>query len=325
MNSAVEATGSRGTWGYPPRRPYNLLAWYFTVGCLQLVLTVVRQPLPDTNIQLNLWLAIVSGVQILLCLWAGARLARWALPYLVASGVVVVAISAWGAAGGQGQLVGGFYLLVLGMFGGYFLGWTELRIVVALAVLLYGAALLLNYRLDSAGYLLAALVVLMAVSFIVFSLVQHLRDEATHDPLTGALNRRGLQDSAGVLHALDERRHVETTVVEIDLNGFKAYNDAHGHQAGDALLADVVRDWSSVLRRTDLLSRSGGDEFVLVLPATTREEAEVLVARMRAANPTQWAAGLTTWRPGQPLPEALGVADSVMYEQKPNRRTSPPG
>ena len=126
---------------------------------------------------------------------------------------------------------------------------------------------------------------MVGVSFVVFSLVQHLRDEATHDPLTGALNRRGLQDSAGVVHALDERRHVETTVVEIDLNGFKAYNDTHGHQAGDDLLADVVREWSAVLRRTDLLSRTGGDEFVLVLPATTLDEAAALPLTTVHARP----------------------------------------
>ncbi|MFN8126990.1 MAG: GGDEF domain-containing protein [Candidatus Nanopelagicales bacterium] len=93
------------------------------------------------------------------------------------------------------------------------------------------------------------------------------------DPLTGALNRRGLQHSADLVHDLEIRRHLATSIVEIDLDGFKRFNDTNGHHAGDDLLAALVEDWSSVLRGTDILARTGGDEFVLVLPATSHAEA----------------------------------------------------
>lgn len=113
-------------------------------------------------------------------------------------------------------------------------------------------------------------------------------------------------------------------MVEIDLDGFKAYNDSNGHEAGDRLLESVARDWSGVLRRTDVLARTGGDEFVLVLPATTRPEAEVLMSRLRRANDVAWSAGIVEWLPGEPLPAALQHADEEMYRHKPSPRSGGP-
>ena len=260
---------------------------------------------------------------MLLTALAGWRLATRVLPYLVASGMVVCAVSAAGAAGGQGELVAGMYLAVLGVFSGYFLPRRPVRVLLMLAAVAFGGALAFNRLLDSLGYLIAIIVLVIGVTLIVSSLVEHLRGAALHDPLTGALNRRGLLHAAKSLHDLDARRHDETTVVEIDLNGFKEYNDTHGHQAGDDLLADAVRDWSSVLRRSDVLSRTGGDEFVLLLPATTAVEAEALIERMREANPVRWSAGVTVWMPGAALPEALGHADEAMYRAKTQQRDTP--
>lgn len=320
MNVGGGQVDGRGEWGYPPRRPFLLLAVYFLIGAAQLALTVVRPPLPDTPTTLNLVLAVITALQALVTILAGVWLATGLLPYIVATGILVAAVSAAGAAGGQGQLIAGFYLAILGLFSGYFLSWRAVRLLLVLAVVGFGAALVVNFKLDSWAYILAIVVLVVGVTLVVSSLVQHLRDEAVHDPLTGALNRRGLQDAAKVLHDLDLRHHVDTTVVEIDLNGFKAYNDTHGHQAGDQLLAEVVTDWASVLRRTDILSRTGGDEFVLLLPSTSVVEADALIARMRSVNPVSWSAGIIAWGPGESLPVALDHADEAMYRDKSERR-----
>ncbi len=185
--------------------------------------------------------------------------------------------------------------------------------------ILYGTVLVLNPQLVRLWYGIAVLVIDVAVTLVVASLVGRLRAEALHDPLTGAYNRRGLEEGATLAHDMDSRTHHATTIVEIDLDGFKQYNDAHGHAAGDALLADLVLAWRGVLRRTDILARTGGDEFVVILPATGRLEAEALVARMRAAADVPWTAGLTEWQQGEPLPEALRHADEAMYRGKPHR------
>jgi diguanylate cyclase (GGDEF)-like protein len=83
------------------------------------------------------------------------------------------------------------------------------------------------------------------------------------DPLTGALNRRGLH---GALQPLLEGASLQSpqALYLLDLDGFKLVNDTHGHEVGDALLIEVVRRLHAVLRGQDLVARTGGDEFVVV-------------------------------------------------------------
>jgi len=307
-------------WGYPPSRPFVLLSVYYVISVLQLASVAARPPFPDTKVAALWGLAMASGALLLATGIAWTRLATGSLPAIVVGGIVVAAVSAFISVGGQGQLIAGFYLAVLGMFSGYFLSSRVVRGLVVLATLSYGAALILNWRLDSPAYVIAVVVLIDGVTLVVSSLVQHLRGEAIIDPLTGLLNRRGLGERAEAVHAVDTRQHAVTTIVEIDLDGFKAYNDTHGHDAGDRLLADLARDWTTVLRHSDQLARTGGDEFVLVLPATTVAEADALLTRMREVNPARWSAGMSQWQPGEELPEALRHADHAMYLNKPRER-----
>jgi diguanylate cyclase (GGDEF)-like protein len=312
----VEEGRRPSPWGYPSSRPFLLLAVYFGISVLQLAAVAGRPPFPDTPVT-ALW--ALTGVSLALGMAAGIawlRRSEAALPVLVAGGMLVAAASAGVSVGGQGQLVSGFYLAVLGMYSGYFLSRRAVTILIILATLTYGAALIVDWRLDSPAYVLAVVVLVDGVTLLVSSLVQRLRAQAVLDPLTGLLNRRGLEDGADALHAVDARRHQVTTIVQIDLDGFKQFNDSHGHDAGDRLLVDLARDWNAALRRSDLLARTGGDEFVVLLPATDRAEADVLIDRMRLAHPLGWSAGIVEWRADQSFATALKNADDEMYRHK---------
>ncbi len=96
-----------------------------------------------------------------------------------------------------------------------------------------------------------------------------LREQATHDALTGLGNRRHLNDTLPTLLAMALRERAPLAVVLIDLDRFKAVNDEHGHGAGDLLLAAFGRLLSEQLRGSDLAFRYGGEEFCLLLPHTS--------------------------------------------------------
>jgi len=117
--------------------------------------------------------------------------------------------------------------------------------------------------------------------------VARIRELAFTDPLTGLPNRRRLEEQ--VETAIWSARTGEDTLalLFVDLNGFKAVNDALGHAAGDELLQSVARTLRGRLRRSDLLARVGGDEFLVALtglePATARAEARRVADELTAA------------------------------------------
>lgn len=130
--------------------------------------------------------------------------------------------------------------------------------------------------------------------------VRDLHDAAYTDALTGLPNRRALEREL----ARPERR--ERTITVIDLDGFKAVNDNHGHAAGDAILQHAARQLRAQLRAGDFLARTGGDEFVII---TRASEAPALRARLRLR-------GLPTVGISAGSAASLEEADRRMYSRK---------
>ncbi|MCW2673303.1 MAG: Diguanylate cyclase protein [Frankiales bacterium] len=131
-----------------------------------------------------------------------------------------------------------------------------------------------------------------AATLAMASTMQRLSHQANHDSLTGLSNRRALVDALQADLASGE----ESAIVLLDLDGFKAVNDQHGHAAGDALLAAVGRRLSACARQDDLVCRLGGDEFaILVRDVTTAEFAETVGRRFVRAVTT---GGETGWHAG---------------------------
>ncbi|HEU4973892.1 MAG TPA: GGDEF domain-containing protein [Baekduia sp.] len=169
----------------------------------------------------------------------------------------------------------------------------------------------------AAGWLLLSLATWMLAvlgSRFSRSMRRHLRTDA----LTGALNRSGL---AEIAERVPRRRRDDEQVVvaALDLDGFKAVNDRDGHAAGDRLLADATAAWREQLRGGDVLARTGGDEFVLVMPGTSDAEAAAVLERLRRSHPVAWSAGLTRWRDGESLERCLERADAQLYAAKAGR------
>lgn len=142
------------------------------------------------------------------------------------------------------------------------------------------------------------------------------------DPLSGLLNRRGLQITLEQWRS----RGQSFAMLAIDIDHFKQINDNHGHQAGDqtiAHLANLMRDCS---RRDDILCRSGGEEFIMLLPATSLEDARLVAERLRQHTESSSAPGgiRLTLSAGvahcpdsaQGIEEVWGLADQALYRAK---------
>ncbi len=149
-------------------------------------------------------------------------------------------------------------------------------------------------------------------------LVGRLQRLSLTDELTGLPNRRAWNEGLERELARARRQHGPLCLALIDLDRFKAFNDAHGHPAGDALLRDVAQTWKGHLRVTDLLARYGGEEFGLVFAASPTESALAVIDRIRAATPggLTSSAGLAAWRGGESAQQLIDRADGALYEAK---------
>jgi diguanylate cyclase (GGDEF)-like protein len=156
------------------------------------------------------------------------------------------------------------------------------------------------------------------------ALESELRHLALHDPLTGLANRRLAEEELSRELARSSRDASTLCVAIIDVDGFKRYNDTNGHAAGDRLLKASAGAWRRVLRAGDLISRFGGDEFVIVLPACPVGEAQDVIERLRASSPdgTTCSAGIAVAGPSDTVDSLLMRADAALYEAKRGGRNS---
>lgn len=107
-----------------------------------------------------------------------------------------------------------------------------------------------------------------------------LRIQATHDPLTGVWNRRAILDMLANELMRAEREQTVVAVAMADLDHFKRINDTYGHAAGDATLCEAANRMRSFLRPYDAIGRYGGEEFLIVLPGCTTQDAAKLAERL---------------------------------------------
>jgi diguanylate cyclase (GGDEF)-like protein len=283
------------------------------------------------------WLAPVTGedhpadqviavIALLAALAALAAVPRFGRPAVHVLLVVFSVLAAWLVGvrvTPQGQATAAYLLAFGALYAAAYLPRWQMLAQVALMSVLFALASTLGPAGLEPFYIGVRVASVVLVAEIVWRLVDRQRELlaevsalSDHDPLTGALNRRGAVSEAERVRSVVARAGSSTTVSVVDLDGFKGYNDERGHQAGDRLLADLVAAWAATLRAGDVLARIGGDEFLVVLPQTDEEAATHLLTRMRAANPYPWTVGTTVWRPDEGLFDAAARADDALYAGK---------
>ena len=181
----------------------------------------------------------------------------------------------------------------------------ELTTIVSVAVLMSMFALIFASRVDSQHHQLTEL--------------------AMFDPLTGAGNRRLLNVDLVAMVSRCRNFREPCTLAVLDLDHFKQVNDDHGHEAGDQVLMDLARIVQQSTRRSDRFYRFGGEEFVLLMPETDADSAEVALENLLhnvreqlkgLAGPVTVSIGAACLAPGEEAADWLNRGDKALYQAK---------
>jgi diguanylate cyclase (GGDEF)-like protein len=200
---------------------------------------------------------------------------------------------------------------------------------LACGLMLPGVALLLDGAIGEGIHwqvvgvgtlLLSALVLVRMVGLLNIVQVQAVRLSALarSDSLTGAPNRRTWDHELPRSCVASRERGTTLCVAILDLDRFKAYNDTHGHQAGDRLLREAVAAWTEALPEDALLARYGGEEFAILVPGVGADEVQRMLHQLRAVTPggQTFSAGVALWDPRTEPATAVAGADEALYAAK---------
>lgn len=155
------------------------------------------------------------------------------------------------------------------------------------------------------------------------------QQEANSDALTGVNNRRWLEELLIRMRGRPLEELAPLSVIMLDVDHFKRFNDTYGHRAGDEVLKMVGRSMQSSLRPNDMVARYGGEEFVILLPKTCLQDCMQVAERLRlrvgrtpvesdgkAVPGVTVSMGIAQWHKGLTLEELIGKADEALYQAK---------
>lgn len=143
-------------------------------------------------------------------------------------------------------------------------------------------------------------------------LQEEIEAQARRDALTGAYNRRAFAEFADKEWSRSQRHGSALSILSVDIDHFKSFNDLYGHPTGDAALVEVSKSAQAALRATDIWCRHGGEEFVALLPETGMEQAQAVAERLRVA-----VERTTISSPSGPLSVSvsIGVAERTVRQE----------
>jgi len=265
-------------------------------------------------------LAVVGAFTVLAgwSVWLlGERIPLLGYELLAALGALTASALVARSATHGGMMIAAFAYPWIAIYSAHFFPRRAVMLIAALMSVGFGVGLLIDGLSGAGVYWTVVTATAWSICIVLGELSESLRRQADTDPLTGLLNRGGFLTAANREHAIAQRTGTPLTVAVLDLDGFKQINDLHGHGVGDRLLVDLAHCWQQQLRAGDILARHGGDEFVLMLPATSVRGAGAVLDRLHDERiAVRWSIGICEWLPQESLDECLTRADAHLYSAK---------
>lgn len=311
-------------------------------GCfiaLNVVNSMVGPPMAMVSVVMNGFVAVVLLVGALAI--RGARLPSRTTPWITALCALMLVtagqVQVWLKPDGSAFA---YILLIMLAYCVLTLGWTA---AITVAVPMLAGCVLVATRWpasEATDWVIAAVAALaigMALLWLRLRSIDELgevtalvNETATRDRLTGALNRRGVEERLPELVALAKRQDEPVFAAFADIDGLKEANDLHGHHFGDEVIVAVANAFRSAVREADVVGRWGGDEFI-VLGLGLALQPEEFAARVNDSIRSsgidlgKWAGGVsigvavvTADHPD--LEDVIRLADEDMYLQRRSRR-----
>jgi diguanylate cyclase (GGDEF)-like protein len=272
-------------------------------------------------------LLAVIGVITVLAGWSiwllGARIPLLGYELLAAVGALTGSALVARSATHGGMMIAALAYPWIAIYSAHFFPRRAVMLLASLMSLGFGVGLLIDGLSNAGVYWAVVTATVWSICIVLGELSESLRRQADTDPLTGMLNRNGFLAAAHREHAIAQRTGAPLTLAVLDLDGFKQINDLHGHGVGDRLLVDLAGCWRERLRAGDILARHGGDEFVLLLPATSVQGAGAVLDRLHDERlEVRWSIGICEWLPQESLDKCLTRADAHLYSAKNSVRAS---
>jgi diguanylate cyclase (GGDEF)-like protein len=309
----------------PDRRDHEALALLFASGA---TLALVSLVLPHGHRVAALPEVVTGSLGFptaLAVLLRRGRIPVVLLHTLLAGGTIIVTTGIYFGHGGGTAVAAAFFYVWVAMYAARCFSWRGAAAHVILAGAAYAVVLSVGHDPAAPGEWVLVMGTAVTVGIVVGTMRRQLLAQADTDVLTGVPNRAFADRALATELARARRSGTHVSVALLDLDGFKAVNDTHGHQAGDEILGQVARGWRRALRPTDLVARYGGDEFLVVMPGTGVEEATAILTRLHGADVGRFSYGLVSSDGSDSADHVVSKADQALYASKRERslRRSP--
>jgi len=301
---------------FSPRRAADMATAVWGIVGLTAIAVVVLPHASGVRVAGWLGLGLAALTMAGVWHWKGSHLPRSVQFFASIAGVLGVGGAVASAHSTPTAFAGALLYITLTVYAASFYPDRALALYLAVLAATSGAALLTSSVPGSGAAWVEILLTTAAVAGCIRALEHALGQAANTDPLTGLLNRRALEPVLERELARCYRLGHTLCVAVIDLDGFKHVNDTLGHHAGDRLLVEATTAWRSALRTFDVLARSGGDEFLLLLPSTPPEAATVVLRRLRRLHDQRFSAGLASAEDDDTVSALLHRADDACYRAK---------
>lgn len=300
-------------------------AFFFTwalLGLVSFALRVTAEPMPSlTPLALGL-ASLMVGIGILV--WGRTYPLRLAIPVTVFFSLLILGFAT--VVDDRARLLSlGLFVYPFAMSLVWFLprGWARALAYGWLGV--FAVVFLVRVGMEA----LTILVTLALSAVLVAELVGVFRDRLEHavltDPLCLVWNRQGFAKLTDQAIAAAARRNEPVSVLFADLDGFKIVNDLYGHAEGDRVRRDFAAALARETRAADTVARMGGDEFAILMPATTAAQALGIGHRLRErVTEAQWSLGVVELGAGETVHSFIARADDLMRAEKTARKAGRP-